>query len=109
MPTQKNTDSGISTYLPFRQRENKLSADKSIFPAVRTRPKSPKIIMPRALKKSLTFRVFATLGTFAVTYAFTGNVVTGMGISTAQALTNTTIYYWHERMWTKEPKKGNAE
>lgn len=60
--------------------------------------------MDRAVKKSISFRVVATLGTFAVTFAFTGNPFTSIGIATAQAITNTTIYYYHEKHWDSKQK-----
>ncbi|MCX6804139.1 MAG: DUF2061 domain-containing protein [Candidatus Diapherotrites archaeon] len=55
--------------------------------------------MERAVKKSISFRVFATMGTFAVAWVFTGNPFTSIGLASAQAITNTTIYYWHEKHW----------
>ena len=60
----------------------------------------------RKIQKSLSFRVFATMGTFAVAYAFTGNFLVSAPIAGAQAITNTLIYYEHEKYWEKkEPKQ----
>lgn len=55
--------------------------------------------MERAVKKSISFRIFATVGTFAVAWVFTGNPFTSLGVASAQAITNTTIYYFHEKHW----------
>ena len=89
MPIIENTDFSFGNTVPFFSKQPKLSKDKV------------SISVDRAIQKALSFRVLATIGTFAVTYAFTGNVAAGVGISTAQAVTNTTLYYLHERMWDK--------
>jgi len=65
--------------------------------------------MERAMKKSISFRVFATMGTFAVAWVFTGNPFTSIGVASAQAITNTTIYYYHERWWDQNGNKRNAK
>jgi uncharacterized membrane protein len=82
--------SALSAAVPVFQQKPKLSKDKIT------------LKLDRAIKKSLSFRVLATIGTFAVTYAFTGNPFTSTGVATAQALTNTTIYFVHEKMWERE-------
>jgi uncharacterized membrane protein len=64
------------------------------------------MIFMRALRKSLSFRLFATIGTFAVAWIFTGNPFTSLGLAGAQAVTNTTIYYAHEKAWEQKNPIG---
>jgi uncharacterized membrane protein len=56
------------------------------------------------IQKSLSFRLFATIGTFLVAFVFTGQAFTSLGLAGAQAITNTTIYYYHEKAWEKKPE-----
>ena len=56
----------------------------------------------KKIQKSISFRIVATVGTFACAYVFTGNPFISLPIAGAQALTNTTIYYFHEGYCDKE-------
>lgn len=60
--------------------------------------------MDKAVKKSISFRIVATMGTFAVAWVFTGNPFMSVGVASAQAITNTTIYYFHEKHWESKEK-----
>lgn len=79
------------------------NSEKKILPML----PNAEVKLPKAMQKSLSFRVFATIGTFAVAFAFTGSPFTSMGLATAQALTNTTIYYYHEKFWDKKETKSS--
>jgi|GEM_PF-1862565 len=103
MPENRSNLFSLRTYLPASNAEPKLAMDKSLFfKEQKNHPEVKKINIEKALKKSLSFRVFATLGTFAVAFAFTGNPIGSVSIATAQAITNTTIYYYHEKFWDKK-------
>lgn len=53
----------------------------------------------RRLKKTLTWRVVASITTGAVTYLLTGNVVTSLSVSFANNVIKTALYWLHERLW----------
>jgi uncharacterized membrane protein len=53
----------------------------------------------RSIAKTLTWRFFAELDTFAVSYLITGSVTWAVSIVSIEATTKTILYYLHERAW----------
>lgn len=60
-----------------------------------------KVTQSRSLVKALTYRIFGTLVSFVVVYAFTreGNLATLVAIW--ETVLKIIIYYWHERVWNR--------
>jgi uncharacterized membrane protein len=54
----------------------------------------------RALAKALTWRVFASLDTFALSWYMTGSPMIGGSIAGLEVLTKMVLYYAHERAWS---------
>jgi uncharacterized membrane protein len=57
----------------------------------------------RSLAKTVTWRVVASLDTFAVSYLITGRLLFAGSIATAEVLTKILMYYFHERAWAHVP------
>lgn len=55
----------------------------------------------RSLAKTITWRILATLGTFGIAWALTGNISFGLAIGGLDALIKTVLYYVHERAWER--------
>lgn len=55
----------------------------------------------RSFVKAWTYRVFGTITSFLVVYAFTkkGSIATLIAIW--ETIIKIGIYYWHERIWNK--------
>jgi uncharacterized membrane protein len=53
----------------------------------------------RSLAKSISWRIFATLTTMLLVFAFTGNLVLSETIGLTELLSKIAIYYAHERIW----------
>ncbi len=53
----------------------------------------------RSLVKTITWRVTGSGATLAVSYAMTGNLALAGSIAGVQLITNTILYYVHERVW----------
>jgi len=60
-----------------------------------------KVTKARSFTKSLSYRIFGTLSSFAVAYAITGNGSLSALIAFWETLVKVGIYYWHERIWDK--------
>ena len=57
-------------------------------------------VLPRRhLAKAITWRIVASLTTFAIGWAVTGNLDFGMAIGAADVLIKIMLYYLHERAW----------
>jgi uncharacterized membrane protein len=54
----------------------------------------------RALAKAVTWRVFASLDTFALGWILTGSPMIGGSIAGLEVLTKMGLYYAHERAWS---------
>lgn len=54
----------------------------------------------RTLTKTITWRVLASLDTFAIAWLITGNPLTGFAIAGIEILTKLGLYYLHERGWS---------
>ena len=59
----------------------------------------------KALKKTLTFRILATISTGLITFYFTNNFVTSVNLAGTQAIANSGLYFLHEKYWEKEQPK----
>ena len=54
----------------------------------------------RSIIKTLTWRVLASLDTFAIAWAITGNWLAGASIAGIEVVTKIGFYYLHERAWS---------
>ena len=54
----------------------------------------------RSIAKTLTWRVFAELDTFLVSYLITGSMTWSLSIVGIESTTKTVLYYLHERAWS---------
>lgn len=53
----------------------------------------------RSLYKTITWRLTGSTATFGVAYLLTGNATASGSIAILQMLTNTVLYFVHERVW----------
>jgi uncharacterized membrane protein len=55
----------------------------------------------RSLVKTISWRITGSGATFLIAYLLTGNFAVAGVIGLAQMVTNTILYYAHERIWNK--------
>jgi uncharacterized membrane protein len=55
----------------------------------------------RSLVKTVTWRVTGSGATFAISYIISGNVTIAGSIAIVQLVSNTVLYFLHERVWNK--------
>ena len=55
----------------------------------------------RSFTKSLSYRVFGTLTSWAVVYAITNKGSLATLIAFWETVVKVVVYYWHERVWDK--------
>ncbi len=53
----------------------------------------------RTLMKAASYRIFATLTVFAVSFAYTGSFSSAASIGLTAAVAKTFLYYTWERLW----------
>lgn len=53
----------------------------------------------RSIVKTITWRVTGSTATFLIAYLLTGNLAISGVIGMTQMVTNTILYYMHERIW----------
>ena len=53
----------------------------------------------RTIVKTLTWRVTASLTTFIISWALTGDLLIGATIGSVEATAKIFLYYFHERIW----------
>ncbi len=53
----------------------------------------------RSLMKSITWRILATITTFILVIALSGDLGVALGVSFFELVLKFFIYYGHERMW----------
>ena len=53
----------------------------------------------RTIVKTLTWRVTASLTTFIIAWALTGDFLIGVSIGSIEAIVKFFLYYFHERIW----------
>ncbi len=63
----------------------------------------------RSIIKALSWRVFATLATILIVFAFTRKPILSLGIGLVEVILKLILYYFHERVWLRIPlgKKTN--
>ena len=57
----------------------------------------------RSIIKALSWRVFATLATILIVFAFTRRMVLSLGVGAVEVIVKLVLYYLHERIWTIIP------
>lgn len=55
----------------------------------------------RSIVKGITWRVFATIDTFLISWLITGEIKFALSISLIEVATKLVLYYLHERAWNK--------
>jgi uncharacterized membrane protein len=55
----------------------------------------------RSLVKTISWRITGSSATFAIAYILTGNLAVAGVIGITQMISNTVLYYIHERIWNK--------
>ena len=55
----------------------------------------------RSFTKALSWRFFASLDTFLISYIITGKLSWAGSITLLEIITKTVLYYLHERRWNK--------
>ena len=53
----------------------------------------------RSIVKTVTWRITGSTATFLIAYLLTGNLAISGVIGMTQMVTNTILYYMHERIW----------
>ena len=53
----------------------------------------------RSIIKSLSWRVFATIATILIVFAFTRKPILSLGVGAAEIVVKLILYYFHERLW----------
>ena len=61
----------------------------------------PRTTKKRALAKTITWRVAATLDTFLISLFITGSFAWASSIASIEVLTKMFLYYGHERLWDR--------
>lgn len=54
----------------------------------------------RTILKAATYRIFATMTVFLVSFLYTGNFASAASIGITAAIAKTLLYYTWERLWT---------
>jgi uncharacterized membrane protein len=60
-----------------------------------------KVTKARSFLKSLTYRIFGTVSSWAVVYVITGKGTLATLIAFWETIVKVFIYYFHERAWDK--------
>jgi uncharacterized membrane protein len=55
----------------------------------------------RSIVKTISWRVTGSSATFLIAYLLTGNFAIAGVIGVTQIITNTILYYFHERIWNR--------
>jgi uncharacterized membrane protein len=55
----------------------------------------------RSLIKTITWRVTGSAATFLISYVVSGSIAAAGTIAVVQIITNTILYYGHERVWNR--------
>jgi uncharacterized membrane protein len=57
--------------------------------------------LERSLVKTISWRITGSTATFLIAYVMTGNFAVAGIIGITQVISNTILYYIHERLWNK--------
>lgn len=60
-----------------------------------------KVTKARSFTKSLSYRIFGTLSSWAVVYVITGEGSLATLVAFWETVVKVVIYYYHERAWNK--------
>jgi uncharacterized membrane protein len=55
----------------------------------------------RSLVKTITWRITGSGATFGISYIISGNFIVASSIASVQLITNTVLYFVHERAWDR--------
>ena len=55
----------------------------------------------RSLVKTISWRITGSSATFGISYLISGNFIIAGSIATIQLVTNTILYFIHERTWNQ--------
>lgn len=55
----------------------------------------------RSLVKTISWRITGSGATFGISYLISGNFVIAGSIASIQLVTNTVLYFIHERIWNR--------
>lgn len=55
----------------------------------------------RSLVKTITWRITGSGATFGISYLISGNFIVAGSIASIQLVTNTILYFVHERVWDR--------
>ena len=55
----------------------------------------------RSIAKAISWRATGTLDTFLISWLITGQPLLATGIAITEVLTKITLFYFHERAWTR--------
>ncbi len=53
----------------------------------------------KSFLKALSWRVVGTIDTMVISYFITGHLTMAISIGSAEVITKTVLYYFHERLW----------
>jgi len=59
----------------------------------------------RSLLKTISWRIVASTDTFILTWFITGSYHFGLTVSALEIVTKMILYYFHERIWSKDKLK----
>ena len=60
-----------------------------------------KVTKSRSFIKSMTYRVFGTITSWAVVYVITHKGSLASLVAIWETIVKVGVYYWHERVWNK--------
>ena len=53
----------------------------------------------KSIMKSVSWRLIGTIDTMVISYIITGRITVALSIGSAEVITKTVLYYFHERLW----------
>ena len=57
----------------------------------------------RSIIKAISWRLFATLATILIVFAFTRKLILSLGVGAVEGVVKFILYYLHERIWVIIP------
>ena len=63
----------------------------------------------RHIAKTITWRIVASLTTFALAYLFFGDISKATGLMAVEIFLKMALYYFHERVWFKYGNLGRKK
>jgi uncharacterized membrane protein len=62
----------------------------------------------RSVIKAISWRIFATMATILIVFAFTGKIILSLEIGGVEIVVKLALYYFHERIWSSVPRGGGG-